>query len=139
MSRGRSAVQTVLGRTSVYATGADEATAAGRRDADGCGCRKPASGLVAQARRDLSLGTAQSFVIGDRAIDIALARNIGGTAVFVLSGYRPEDEQAHMAAHGLSPDYTAKDLSEAVDWVLKRCHVPASQEKFSLPRRGNAN
>ena len=109
------------------------------RPDEGCGCRKPASGLVAQARRELGLGTARSFVIGDRAIDIALARNIGGTAVFVLSGYRPEDEQAHMAAHGLSPDYTAKDLSEAVDWVLKRCHVPASQEKFSLPRRGNAN
>src|SRR5205823_695324 len=62
------------------------------RPDEGCDCRKPASGLVAQARRDLGLGTARSFVIGDRAIDIALARNIGGTAVFVLSGYRPEDE-----------------------------------------------
>ena len=109
------------------------------RPDEGCDCRKPASGLVAQARRDLGLGTARSFVIGDRAIDIALARNIGGTAVFVLSGYRPEDEEAHMAAHGLSPDYTAKDLSEAVDWVLKSCLVPASQERLSVPRSGNAD
>jgi histidinol-phosphate phosphatase family protein len=109
------------------------------RPDEGCDCRKPASGLVAQARRDLGLGTARSFVIGDRAIDIALARNIGGAAVFVLSGYHPEDEEAHMAAHGLSPDYTAKDLSDAVEWVLKCCLAPASQERLSLPRRGNAS
>ena len=109
------------------------------RPDEGCDCRKPASGLVAQARRDLGLVAARSFVIGDRAIDIALARNIGGTGVFVLSGYRPEEEEAQMKARGLSPDYTANDLSEAVDWVLKSCVAPASSERFSLPRRGNAS
>ena len=89
------------------------------RPDEGCSCRKPASGLVVQARRDLSLAAGQSFVIGDRAIDIALARNIGARGVFVLSGYRPEDQDASMAAHDMVPDYTAHDLAEAVDWILK--------------------
>jgi len=109
------------------------------RPDEGCGCRKPAAGLVAQARRELGLEAARSFVIGDRAIDIALARNVGALGIFVLSGYRPEDEGASMAAHGLSPDYTAKDLTEAVDWVLQRSFVPVALEMPFLPRSGNAN
>ncbi len=109
------------------------------RPDEGCSCRKPASGLVAQARRELNLGAGQSFVIGDRAIDIALARNIGGRGVFVLSGYRPEDQEASMAAHGMVADYTAHDLAEAVDWVLKTSADPTSWEGCSLPRMGHAD
>jgi heptosyltransferase-2 len=109
------------------------------RPEEGCDCRKPASGLVAQARRDLGLAADRSFVIGDRAIDIALARNIGAIGVFVLSGYRPEEEAAHMTVHGLSPDYTAKDLREAVEWVLQCALVPVSPQSTSLLRNGHAN
>jgi heptosyltransferase-2 len=103
------------------------------RPEEGCSCRKPASGLVTQARRELSLTAVQSFVIGDRAMDIALARNIGGRGVFVLSGHRPEDEEANMAANGMVPDYTAHDLAEAVDWVLKTSADPPGLKEVLLP------
>jgi heptosyltransferase-2 len=109
------------------------------RPEEGCGCRKPASGLVAQARCDLGLTANRSFVIGDRAIDIALARNIGAIGVFVLSGYRPEEEAAHMTVHGLAPDHTAKDLGEAVEWVLQCSDVLVSPHRPSLLRNGHAN
>jgi heptosyltransferase-2 len=108
------------------------------RPDEGCGCRKPASGLVAQARQELGLTAARSFVIGDRAIDIALARNVGALGIFVLSGYRPEEEWASMVAQSLSPDYTAKDLREAVEWVLQKSAVAGSSEVLSLPRTRNA-
>jgi histidinol-phosphate phosphatase family protein len=109
------------------------------RPDEGCGCRKPASGLVSQARQELGLTAARSFVIGDRAIDIALASNVGALGIFVLSGYRPEEERASMVAQGLSPDYTAKDLREAVDWVLQKWAASGSLEILSLPRTRNAS
>jgi heptosyltransferase-2 len=109
------------------------------RPDEGCGCRKPASGLVVQACQELGLTAARSFVIGDRAIDIALARNIGALGIFVLSGYRPEEERASMVAQGLSPDYTADDLKAAVDWVLQKSAAAGSLEILSLPRTRNAS
>ncbi len=46
------------------------------RPEDGCGCRKPATGLVEEARS--ALGTEHEFVIGDRDdIDGELARRAG--------------------------------------------------------------
>lgn len=95
------------------------------RPDEGCGCRKPAPGLVDRARRELGLGADRSFVIGDKATDVELARNIGATAVFVLSGDHPEEERAKMAGLDLSPDYVARDLAEAVEWILKEAKVHA--------------
>jgi heptosyltransferase-2 len=90
------------------------------RPEEGCECRKPAPGLVNRARRDLGLGSGKSFVVGDKASDVELARNIGATAVFVLSGNHPAEQLAKMADKNLVPDYMAKDLAEAVEWILEK-------------------
>jgi heptosyltransferase-2 len=90
------------------------------RPDEGCECRKPASGLVEQARRELGLGEGKSFVVGDKASDVELARNIGATAVFVLSGDHPEEQSAQMAGKNLIPDFTARDLAGAVEWILEK-------------------
>jgi imidazoleglycerol-phosphate dehydratase/histidinol-phosphatase len=45
--------------------------------ADGCGCRKPRAGLIAQFLRTTDLDRAASAVVGDRATDLELAVNIG--------------------------------------------------------------
>ena len=108
------------------------------RPDQGCACRKPAPGLVYLARQELGLPAHRSFVIGDRAIDIALARTIGAVGVFVLSGYQPHQEQAQMGADRLSPDFTAKDLSEAVDWVLGYFLAPVSGEMLAVSKGTNA-
>ena len=108
------------------------------RPDQGCDCRKPAPGLVYRARQELGLPAHRSFVIGDRAIDIALARTIGAIGVFVLSGYQPHQEQAQMGAGRLSPDFTAKDLSEAVDWVLSYFLAPVSGERLVVSEGMNA-
>ncbi|MFQ5513774.1 MAG: D-glycero-alpha-D-manno-heptose-1,7-bisphosphate 7-phosphatase [Myxococcota bacterium] len=52
----------------------------------GCRCRKPAPGLIEQACRDLDVDLARSWVIGDKPIDVELARNAGCRAIMVLSG-----------------------------------------------------
>jgi len=89
---------------------------------DACACRKPAPGLVLRARQELGLApdhASHAMVVGDRAGDIGLARTIGATAVFVRSGRHPEQEQADMAQRGLVPDYVARDLAEAAEWIMQ--------------------
>jgi histidinol-phosphate phosphatase family protein len=90
---------------------------------EACSCRKPAPGLVIRAQQELGLAPERAIVIGDKASDIALARNIGATAIFVLSGTHSEEEQARMAASGLVPDHVARDLAEAVQWILEKENV----------------
>jgi histidinol-phosphate phosphatase family protein len=93
------------------------------RPEEACGCRKPSAGLVDRACRELALSPQHAFVIGDKATDVELARNIGAIAVLVLSGNHPEEEQARMAARGLSPDCVARNLEDAVEWILKSVEV----------------
>src|SRR5881296_798672 len=85
---------------------------------EGCACRKPAPGLVHRAQRELGVSHDNAVVIGDKATDVELARNVGALAVFVRSGNVPEEEQARMAERGLAPDYVARDLTGAVRWIL---------------------
>jgi len=85
---------------------------------EGCACRKPAPGLVHRAQRELGVSPENAIVIGDKASDVELARNVGALAVFVRSGNVPEEEQARMAERGLAPDYVARDLTGAVRWIL---------------------
>jgi len=86
---------------------------------EGCACRKPAPGLVHRAQRELGVSHDHAIVIGDKASDVELARNVGALAVFVRSGNVPEEEQARMAERGLAPDYVARDLTGAVRWILE--------------------
>src|SRR5262245_13332874 len=51
-----------------------------------CDCRKPKTGLIERACRDLAIDKSASWMVGDRYSDIELARNAGLKAGFVLSG-----------------------------------------------------
>jgi len=83
---------------------------------DGCECRKPKTGLVVKAANDLGLDAARSYVIGDKASDIELARNLGPQvkAVLVLTG-SGETERAKLSG---KPEFVASDLFQAVEWLI---------------------
>src|SRR5947209_1549895 len=98
---------------------------------EGCICRKPAPGLVHRALQELGVFPGNAIVIGDKATDVELARNVGALAVFVRSGHAPEEEQARMAARGLAPDYVARNLTEAVRWILETVNT---QETLTVNR-----
>lgn len=52
----------------------------------GCACRKPNPGMPRRAARDLGLDLRRSFVVGDQARDVELARAVGATGLLVLTG-----------------------------------------------------
>lgn len=73
---------------------------------DDCSCRKPRPGLVEQASKEMLFNPKNCFVIGDKACDIEMGRNIGATTLLVRSGYG-----AQVAIDGTaSPEYIVNDL-----------------------------
>jgi len=76
---------------------------------DACACRKPRPGMVERACRELGLDATASFVIGDKACDIALGRAVRATTILVTTGYGEKE----LAAGGCRPDHVAAGLSEA--------------------------
>jgi D-glycero-D-manno-heptose 1,7-bisphosphate phosphatase len=52
-----------------------------------CDCRKPATGLVTSAARDLEVDLGRSWVVGDQWRDIEVANRVGARSVLVRTGY----------------------------------------------------
>jgi D-glycero-D-manno-heptose 1,7-bisphosphate phosphatase len=79
------------------------------RPEEGCGCRKPATGLLLRARDELGADLAASWVIGDGEGDLELARRGGCRgAVHLQPGAAPR------APVPGGPPGTAGDLAAAV-------------------------
>ena len=73
--------------------------------ADDCPCRKPRTGLVERASRELGFDPRRSFVIGDKPCDIDLGLNVGAQTVLVRTGYGAETEREGACAfHHVADD-----------------------------------
>lgn len=87
-----------------------------------CTCRKPKTGMAERAMQKYAIDLAGSAMIGDREADIQFGKNLKITALLVTTGYgqaekeRIEDEQL------TTPEFVARDLSEAVEWILQQRH-----------------
>jgi len=90
---------------------------------EGCSCRKPRTGLVERAARELDLDLSQAFVVGDRDVDVALAKNLGAKGILVLTGYGRRDLERLLQREGklqacVTPDLVAEDLLQAAEKIL---------------------
>lgn len=54
---------------------------------DDCDCRKPLPGMVNQAVADLGFDPKRAFVVGDKRVDVELARAVGATGILVRTGH----------------------------------------------------
>jgi D-glycero-D-manno-heptose 1,7-bisphosphate phosphatase len=82
-----------------------------------CECRKPNPGLVERAIREFGIDPACSFVVGDRWLDVALARRVNARGVLVRTGYGATEIRKPPA--GMRADAVADNLAGAVGWILK--------------------
>ncbi|MFC4058857.1 D-glycero-alpha-D-manno-heptose-1,7-bisphosphate 7-phosphatase [Planomonospora corallina] len=74
-------------------------------DADGCGCRKPAPGLILAAARALGVDPGDCVVIGDIGRDMDAARAAGARGILVPTAVTLPGEVA--AAGEVAPDLAA--------------------------------
>jgi histidinol-phosphate phosphatase family protein len=79
---------------------------------EGCGCRKPAPGLVLQAADALGLRPEQTVVIGDIGADVGAAAAAGARSILVPTPVTRLQEVRQAPV-------VAPDLEAAVDLVLR--------------------
>jgi D-glycero-D-manno-heptose 1,7-bisphosphate phosphatase len=89
----------------------DSIEACYHRHDDACDCRKPKPGMLRRAAHHFGIDCAQSFMIGDRASDVAAGRSLGCRTIFIDLGYRDE--------HPDGADFIVKSLGEAAKIVLR--------------------
>jgi histidinol-phosphate phosphatase family protein len=78
-----------------------------------CDCRKPATGLIDKACRDLGINRAASWMIGDMTVDVETGRRSGLKTILVTTGYAGRDEK-----YAVQPDYIVNSIEAAIDWIL---------------------
>lgn len=78
---------------------------------DGCACRKPAPGLVAQAAQELHVDAARCALIGDTAADIEAAMRAGALGILVPTPRTPRAEVERAAL-------VAPTIGDAVELAL---------------------
>ena len=86
---------------------------------DACACRKPSPGLIHQAVKELQVNAAQSYLVGDKHIDMVLAQSVGSIGVLVMTSEFSQDAlKAIDRQQGHQVGYVASTFSEAADWIL---------------------
>jgi len=83
-----------------------------------CECRKPGTGLIDQAVRDLDIDVHRSYMVGDKWSDVELGHRAGTASILVRSGFAADDPGNARPGHVVDPDFTAHDLVEAADWII---------------------
>lgn len=74
-----------------------------------CPCRKPEPEMLFRARHEHGIDLKKSYVVGDKEMDMILARMVGAKGILVQTG---KDQESRYA------DFTAKDLKGAVDFII---------------------
>ena len=81
-----------------------------------CECRKPARGLVDRAVEEFGVDPGRSYVVGDRWVDVGLARTVGAKGVLVRTGYG--DGEARKPPTDMTADAIVDNLIAASSWIL---------------------
>lgn len=76
-----------------------------------CNCRKPKTGLIDMAVKELNISLKGSFLIGDSEKDIICGKNAGLTTIGVRTGHGCKNLQ-------VQPDFMFEDLYEAVNFIV---------------------
>jgi rfaE bifunctional protein nucleotidyltransferase chain/domain len=74
--------------------------------ADNTNCRKPKTGMIDRAKKELNIIVEKSFCVGDMTSDIKLAENAGCKGVLVKTGKGGQDKM-----YDVSPSYVLDSLA----------------------------
>jgi len=85
-----------------------------------CDCRKPGTGMLEQAARELDIDVKGSFVVGDKWSDVELGQRAGAHSILVTTGYTTGDPGNARPEHLGDPDFIAATMTEAADWIIRQ-------------------
>ncbi len=81
----------------------------------GCKCRKPNTGMLEQACANFDIDLSESWMIGDKKLDVEMGFNAGTKTALVKTGYGKE----HQSELTRKPDVIAENLLEAAENVVR--------------------
>jgi D-glycero-D-manno-heptose 1,7-bisphosphate phosphatase len=85
-----------------------------------CDCRKPGTGLIDRAAREHNIDVKNSYMIGDKWIDVELGQRAGSHSILVQSGFAPDDPGNVRPKNLRDPDFIADTITDAVEWIIQR-------------------
>lgn len=87
-----------------------------------CDCRKPQPGMLLKAAREHGLDLTKCAVIGDTGgSDMLAAAVVGAMKILVRTGWGESSlSKFRYTWSDVEPDYIAKDIDEAVRWILNK-------------------
>lgn len=97
-----------------------------------CNCRKPKIGLLTKAQKDFNLDLKNCWVIGDILGDIEAGNRAGCRSVLVDNG----NETEWLAGPLKTPDYKAKDLLDAANFIIQQASESFTKRENSDLERG---
>ena len=112
-------VVSVIHRRLVEMLPLDDVYACPHSNEDGCHCRKPLPGLIELAKQAHGIDLADSWLIGDRWVDIAAAHAAGVRGILLEQERSWWATSAGKPPPALRPDATATSLCGAVDLILQ--------------------
>lgn len=83
-----------------------------------CSCRKPATGMLMKAKRELRINFKSSFVIGDTLRDMKAGKKSGARTILVLTGYGRQTKSELKRSEQRLIDYIAPNLLTAAKRIL---------------------
>lgn len=84
------------------------------KDDDNCSCRKPKTGLLSQALKEMGKHASICFFIGDSFRDMNAAKEFGAKPVLVLSG---KEKISNRHTWDFEPDYVFDNLLIAAYYI----------------------
>jgi D-glycero-D-manno-heptose 1,7-bisphosphate phosphatase len=81
-----------------------------------CDCRKPERGMINRAVHDHGLDATQSFMVGDKWLDVQLGRAVGARTLLVRTGSGAAEERRPL--DGVAADAIVDNLAAAASWIL---------------------
>lgn len=78
-----------------------------------CDCRKPNTGMLKKAALDMNIDLSQSYIIGDRTVDIETGKRSGMKTVLVKTGAAGQDEKFNV-----TPDLEFDNLQSAIAFII---------------------
>ena len=83
----------------------------------GCDCRKPRPGMLLRAQQEMGIDLSQSFMVGDRYLDVDVAYAAGARSVLVMTGNGRAEHEKYKALRQ-QPHFVAENLLVAVESIV---------------------
>lgn len=79
--------------------------------------RKPAPGMILQAKEEFDLDLSESYMIGDDIIDIEVGKNAGCNTILVLTG-KGREAKEELLDQNIQPDIISENILTAIKEIL---------------------